>query len=229
MSKREVVFDTETTGLDPAAGDKLIEIGCVELLDGVPTGNTWHQLINPERDIPDAAFAVHGISLQQVSHCPTFGEIADAFLDFIGDAPLVAHNAEFDFKFVNAELRNINRAPLSSLRMIDTLAMAKRLFPGARVSLDSLCARLGVDTSARTKHGALIDSQILAEVYVELLGGKQRGFELGAGTAGDDAPSLSISKVTRPYREPRLFSPSEAELAAHTAFLAKLKKPIWLN
>jgi DNA polymerase III subunit epsilon len=229
MNRREIVFDTETTGLDPATGDRLIEIGCVELVDGVPTGKTYHQLLNPGRDIPEAATAVHGITLQQVRNCPAFGEIVDAFLEFIGDAPLVAHNAEFDFKFMNAELRNINRAPLASTRMIDTLAMAKRLFPGARVSLDSLCSRLGIDTSARTKHGALIDSQILAEVYVELLGGKQRGLELAATKTGGDSPLPAVSNVTRPLRAPRVFAPSPAELAAHTAFMDRLKKPIWMN
>jgi DNA polymerase III subunit epsilon len=229
MSLREIVFDTETTGLDPDQGDKLIEIGCVELIGGVQTGKTYHQFVNPERDIPDAATAIHGITLQQVRNCPVFGEIADDFLAFIGDAPLVAHNAEFDFKFINAELRNINRAPVPMSRMIDTMHMAKRQFPGARVSLDSLCARLGVDTSTRTKHGALIDSKILADVYIELLGGKQRGFELGATAASPQRADVAMTKTDKPYREPRSFAPSETEFAAHQAFLATMKKPMWLN
>ncbi len=229
MSLREIVFDTETTGLDPATGDRVIEIGCVELIGSVQTGRTFHSFINPERDIPAEATRIHGITNDKVRSQPVFGQIVDAFLAFIGDAPLVAHNAEFDFKFVNAELRNLGRDPLSSARMIDTIQIAKRLYPGARLSLDSLCARLGIDTSARTKHGALIDSQILAEVYMEMLGGKQRGLELGSTGIQSTLASATSTQAERPFRQPRTFVPTAEELARHAAFVGKIKNAIWVN
>ncbi len=228
MNGREIVFDTETTGFDPAEGHKIVEIGCVELINGVQSGQTFHSYLNPERDIPAETTQIHGITNEQVRHSPTFGEIVDALLAFMGDAPLVAHNAEFDFRFVNAELRNVGRAPLASSRMVDTVQIAKRLYPGARLSLDSLCARLGIDTSARIKHGALIDSQILAEVYMEMMGGKQRGFELGAATTETQA-AVPASKLVRPARAPRLFAPTDTERAAHESFISQIRNAIWVN
>jgi DNA polymerase III subunit epsilon len=226
---REIVFDTETTGLDPAEGHKLVEIGCVELIDGMQTGRTWHQFVNPERDIPTEATRIHGITNDQVRREPVFGEVADAFLAFIADSPLVAHNAEFDFKFLNAELRNIGREPLSSNRMVDTIKIAKRLYPGARLSLDALCSRLGIDTSARIKHGALIDSQILAEVYMEMLGGKQRGLELGSQSSEQKTVATASLDTDRPFREPRPFAATQAECDAHAAFVETIKNAIWVN
>jgi DNA polymerase III subunit epsilon len=228
MGLREVVFDTETTGFDPMSGDRLVEIGCVELMDGVPTGRTYHQLVNPERDIPAGAMAVHGITNEQAAKAPLFGAIVEAFLDFIADDPLVAHNADFDFKFIDWELKLIDRPPLARARMVDTLAIAKKLYPGGRNSLDALATRLGVDTSARVKHGALIDSFILADVYLEMRGGKQRGFDLAATVVTDtESESAPRTSLARAYRAPRTFAASASEIDAHTAFIAKLKNPIW--
>jgi DNA polymerase-3 subunit epsilon len=229
MTVREIVFDTETTGIDPRDGHKIIEIGCVELMDGVQTGRTFHHYLNPERDIPPETIEIHGITNDQVRDKPLFGQIADDFLAFIGTASMVAHNAEFDFRFINAELENIGRAPLSSARMVDTVKIAKRLYPGARLSLDALCARLGIDTSARVKHGALIDSQILAEVYMEMLGGKQRGLDLSAINADHAAHAVALPESAKIYRMPREFKPTQQELAAHAAFVGKISKAIWLN
>jgi DNA polymerase-3 subunit epsilon len=229
MTVREIVFDTETTGIDPRDGHKIVEIGCVELMDGVQTGRTFHHYLNPERDIPPETTEIHGITNEQVRDKPLFGQIADDFLAFIGTAPMVAHNAEFDFRFINAELENIGRAPLSPARMVDTVKIAKRLYPGARLSLDALCARLGIDTSARVKHGALIDSQILAEVYVEMLGGKQRGLELSAVSADHAAHTVALPESEKIYRAPREFKPSQEELATHAAFVGKMKNAIWVN
>ncbi|MCH8684100.1 DNA polymerase III subunit epsilon [Pedomonas mirosovicensis] len=221
---REVVFDTETTGFDPEKGDRLIEIGCVELFDRLPTGRTLHLLINPQRDVPAAAVEVHGITTEMLKDKPIFGAIADEFLEFIGDAPLVAHNAEFDFRFINWELRNIGRDILPARRMVDTLEIAKRKFPGAKATLDMLCTRFGIDRSARVKHGALLDAQLLAEVYLELMGGRQNRLELVA----DVASATEEIKVVRTWRAPRPHEPTEEELAAHAAFLDKMKKPpIW--
>jgi DNA polymerase III subunit epsilon len=226
---REVVFDTETTGFDPMSGDRLVEIGCVELIDGVPTGRTYHQLVNPERDIPAGAMAVHGITNEQVAKAPLFGTIAEAFLAFIADDPLVAHNAEFDFKFINWELKLIDRAPLDRSRMIDTLAMAKKLYPGGRNSLDALATRLNVDASARTKHGALIDSFILADVYLEMRGGKQRGLNLAAKAVALEPvfEAYINDSQDRPFRTPRFYDTTPQELEAHATLVAKLKQPIW--
>jgi DNA polymerase III subunit epsilon len=228
MGLREVVFDTETTGFDPMSGDRLVEIGCVELMDGVPTGRTYHQLVNPERDIPAGAMAVHGITNEQVASAPLFGAIVEAFLEFIADDPLVAHNADFDFKFIDWELKLIDRPPLARTRMVDTLAIAKKLYPGGRNSLDALATRLGVDTSARVKHGALIDSFILADVYLEMRGGKQRGFDLAASNApAPDSPQAPAATLHRPHRAPRAYAASPAEQEAHAAFVAKIKESIW--
>ena len=180
MVIREIVFDTETTGLDPITGDRLVEIGCVELLNSIPTGDVFHRYINPERDVSAEAFRVHGLSREFLSDKPKFAEIAAEFVAFIGDAKLVAHNADFDFKFVNAELRRANRELLLQERIVDTLALARRKHPGSPNSLDALCSRYGIDNSRRTKHGALLDAEILAEVYLELCGGRQTALMLAA-------------------------------------------------
>ena len=221
---REIVLDTETTGFDPSDGHRIVEIGCVELINHVATGATYHQYINPERDMPAEAEAVHGLSAERLSGEPVFAEIAEAFVDFIGDAKLVIHNAAFDMRFLNAELAGIGLPILAQDRAIDTVEIARRRFPGSAANLDALCRRFGIDTSARTLHGALLDAELLAEVYLELLGGRQPGLLLAdAAAANSDAGT----KVDRPYREPRPHGANEDELAAHAAFLEKLKDPIW--
>ncbi len=219
---REIVMDTETTGLDPAHGHRIVEIGAVELMHHMPTGRRYHQYINPERDMPDEAFRVHGLSQAFLAEHPLFAAVADAFLDFIGDSPLVIHNATFDLKFLNAELRSIGRPLLPTDRAIDTLPMAQRKFPGAPANLDALMRRFGIDGSSRTLHGALLDSELLAEVYIHLLGGRQVGLELAvsARRPGVDAP---VAKL-RPRRH---FTAPADEIAAHEAFIATLKDPIW--
>ena len=189
---REVVLDTETTGLDPDGGDRIVEIGGVELYNHMPTGKVYHQYINPERDMPEGAFAVHGLSSEFLSDKPVFKAIAQAFLDFVGDAKLVIHNASFDMKFLNAELKWIGSDPLPHAQAIDTLEIARRKFPGAQNSLDALCRRFGVDNSAREKHGALLDSEILAEVYLELIGGRQPDFALNV-VGGTDVENRGAS------------------------------------
>lgn len=225
---REIVLDTETTGLDPKSGDRIVEIGCVELFNHAPTGNYLHEYINPERDMPDEAYRIHGLSNDFLADKPVFRDVAGKFLDFIGEATLVIHNAEFDMRFINAELTALGHEALPMTRAVDTVAMARRRFPGAQANLDALCKRFGIDNSARTKHGALLDSELLAEVYLELLGGKQ----IGLGLAGDDANSAEQTgsyrpTAERPFRPPRPHAPSEAELAAHAALREKLDDPIW--
>lgn len=170
---REIIIDTETTGLEANAGDRIVEIAAIEILNGITSENTFHHYINPEREIPDSAFRVHGISTEMVSDKPKFGDIAEEFTVFIGNDPIVAHNAEFDLGFINSELRRIGRAALELNRIVDTLALARKRFPGQSNSLDALCNRFGVDRSRRVKHGALVDVEILAEVYAELRGGRQ--------------------------------------------------------
>ena len=189
---REIILDTETTGLDPAKGHRIIEIGCVELLNAIPTGETFHVYIDPERDIPEEAFRVHGLSAEFLAGKPVFAKIAGDFLTFAGDAKIIAHNAEFDLRFLNAELALLDIEPIAGDRVIDTLALARRKFPGAANSLDALCVRYGIDTSRRTKHGALLDAEILAEVYAELTGGRQAHlvFGEGAGVIGAAGASL---------------------------------------
>jgi DNA polymerase III subunit epsilon len=221
---REIVMDTETTGLDPFTGDRLVEIGCVELINHLPTGVTFHRYINPERDMPAGAFAVHGLSEEFLRGYPVFAQVADDFLAFIGGDRLVIHNAEFDVRFLNAELTRLGRAPLSFDRVLDTLAMARRRFPGASASLDALCRRFGVDGSARTLHGALLDSQLLAEVYLELLGGRQTGLDIGVSTQADrkiksDTRGPAPRRARPAPLPPRL---TEAEAEAHAAFVAKM-------
>mgnify|MGYP003349521716 CR=1 FL=1 len=216
---REIVLDTETTGLDPSAGHRIIEIGCLELASHVPTGKSLHYLIHPERDIPEDATRIHGITLEQLEGAPVFADIADALLDFIGDAPLVIHNAEFDLRFLNAELARLERPPLAPDRGIDTVSMARRRFPGARVSLDELCRRFNIDLSGRAKHGALIDAELLAHVYLELLGGRQSKLEL----APDDVERINAQNATRRARSrpsPLNERLTAEEREAHARFIA---------
>ena len=225
---REIVFDTETTGLDPKKGDRMVEIGCVEMVNRVPTGATFHAYYNPERDMPAEAEAVHGLSAQFLSDKPLFSAGAQELLDFIGDSPLVAHNAGFDFGFLNAELGLCGRDSVCTSRMVDTVLLARRKFPGAKVSLDALCTRFGVDRSHRIKHGALLDAELLAQVYVELTGGRQIGLELAS--IDEPSPDTAIVVTRRPAREvrpPRPHRASEQELARHRAFLEKITAPLW--
>lgn len=227
---REIVFDTETTGLDPAQGHRVVEIGAVELLNAIPTGQSFHVYLDPQRDMPEEAFRVHGLSSEFLAGKPEFSAVLPDFLAFVGDAKLVAHNAEFDFRFLNAEFSRAGAPPLEWRRIVDTLALARRKFPGASNSLDALCARFGIDASRRVKHGALLDAEILAEVYAELLGGRQAALMLGAGTRrGADGGAAGEALLTaRPAPlAPRL---SAQELAAHAAFVASLgEKAVWLQ
>jgi DNA polymerase-3 subunit epsilon len=227
---REIVFDTETTGMDPAAGDRIVELGCIELVNQVPTGRTLHHYINPERDIPAEVSAIHGITDAMVKDKPVFAEIFAEFLELIGeDASLVAHNAEFDMKFINAELALVGHAPIHNKRVVDTLKIARLKFPGSPASLDALCRRFGIDNSARDFHGALLDSQLLAEVYLELKGGRQHGLGF-ADTAAAGAAAAAISAQAaraREFRPSRNFAPSAEELAAHEAMLAQLSHALW--
>ena len=218
---REIVLDTETTGLDPGQGHRLVELGCVELLNRIPTGSTFHAYLNPERDVPAEAFAIHGLSTEFLKGHKLFVEIADEFLAFIGDAPLVIHNAGFDHTFLCAELKRVDRALIARERLVDTLLLARRKHPAGPNRLDDLCARYGIDNSRRTKHGALLDAEILAEVYVELTGARQA--QLGLAENGVRVANVVDGIVAireRPERlTPRL---SEAELAAHREFVASL-------
>lgn len=224
---RELVVDTETTGLDPVAGHRLVELACVELVNHIPTGRTFQSYLNPQRDMPSEAFAVHGLSAEFLADKPLFGAVASGFLEFIADDRLVIHNAEFDLKFINAELGVSGRAALPYTRVVDTLALARRKFPGAQASLDALCKRFAIDNAHREKHGALLDAELLAQVYIELIGGRQPGLELAAAAtvAGEAVVSGEISR--RGARPARLHAPSAEELAAHAAFVAALGDPIW--
>jgi DNA polymerase-3 subunit epsilon len=226
---REIIFDTETTGFDPKSGDRLVEIGCIEMVNRVTTGATFHAYFNPQRDMPAAAEAVHGLSIGFLSDKPLFGERAAELLEFIGDAPLVAHNASFDFGFLNAELALCGMEPVSLDRMIDTVALARARHPGAKNSLDALCTRYGIDRSHRTLHGALLDAELLAQVYVELTGGRQIGLELAAGAVEElvVAASPLPERRDRPFLAPRPHAASAEELAAHEAFLDAIKSPLW--
>ena len=232
---REIVLDTETTGLDPNDGHRVVEIGCLELVNRVPTGTHFWRYLNPERDMPTEAFEVHGLSEAFLADKPTFAQIAAEFLAFVGEAPLVIHNASFDMKFLNAELKAAGFPALPMAQSVDTVAIARSRFPGAPVSLDALCKRFGVDNARRDKHGALLDSELLAEVYLELMGGRQAGLELAAETAADrERPSavrtgLAEAAAARAVRPPRPHAPSAEEERAHRAFLEKLSEPIWLR
>ncbi|MBS0476157.1 MAG: DNA polymerase III subunit epsilon [Proteobacteria bacterium] len=225
---REIIFDTETTGLDPKTGDRLVEIGCIEMVNRVTTGQTFHAYFNPDRDMPAAAEAVHGLSITFLSDKPRFHEKAADLLEFIGDSPLVAHNAGFDFGFLNTELEMCGLDPVSRSRMIDTVALARVRHPGAKLSLDALCTRYGIDRSHRTMHGALLDAELLAQVYVELTGGRQIGLELAGETADTlVAAAVALTVRERPVRPARPHGPSETEMAAHAAFLETVKAPLW--
>lgn len=226
---REVVFDTETTGLNAASGDRLVEIGCVELVNRVETGRTFHAYFNPERSMPPEAQAVHGLSEAFLSDKPLFGDRVEDLLDFLDDSPLVAHNAAFDFAFLNHELSRINRPDIAPARMIDTLMLSRTKFPGAKHSLDALCTRFGIDRSHRIKHGALLDAQLLAQVYVELTGGRQIGLGLadGAGGASALAEPERAAPMVRAARPARPHAASAEELERHAALLAKISDPLW--
>jgi DNA polymerase-3 subunit epsilon len=229
---REVVLDTETTGFDPVSGDRLVEIGCLELWNHIPTGKNLQLYLNPERDMPEAALQIHGLSSEFLSDKPKFAEVVDKLLDFIGDAQLVIHNAEFDMKFINFELERVGKISIPMVRATDTVRMARLKFPGAPASLDALCKRFNIDNSARSLHGALLDAQLLAEVYIELLGGRQTGLILDAGPASADldfSGSAARRKNTRPVRAPRPHAPTAEELEAHRTFIQTLNDPIWLK
>lgn len=224
---REIVLDTETTGLDPLRGDRLVEIGCIEIFNRMPTGQSFHRYINPERDMPQEAYAVHGLSAEFLATKPLFTEVVEEFLEFIGDAPLVIHNASFDISFINAELERINRQPITRDRLVDTLLLARRKHPGVSNRLDDLCSRYSIDNSRRTKHGALLDAELLAEVYVDLIGARQSQLVLAAeseeirvGGAGE------LPRRQRPVPLPARLT--DVERDAHRAFVATLgDKAIW--
>lgn len=227
---KEIVLDTETTGMDPSQGDRIVEIGCVELINHLPSGRTLQLYINPEREVPAEAIAVHGITNEFLADKPVFSQVYTEFLEFIEGAKLIIHNAEFDMKFINWELKNVGHKAVSWQNVIDTLAIARKKFPGSPASLDALCRRFEIDNSNRTYHGALLDSELLAEVYLELMGGRQHGLGLGARSgAGPGGAAKGKIEIERPFREPRHFAPSESELAAHAALLEKLKNPLWKN
>ena len=224
---REIVFDTETTGLSPAGGDRMVEIGCIEMINRVETGRSFHAYFNPLRSMPSEAEAVHGLSSIFLSGQPLFEEKVEDLIAFLGDAPLVAHNESFDFGFVNHELQLCGRPIVCMSRMVDTLVLARARHPGAKHSLDALCTRFGVDRSLRVKHGALLDAQLLAQVYVELTGGRQIGLGLVADT---DPREVSVGGPTVTIREPRNPRPhfaSVEELERHRAFIAQMASPIW--
>jgi DNA polymerase III subunit epsilon len=224
---REIVFDTETTGLSPAGGDRMVEIGCVEIFNRVETGRHFHAYFNPDRPMPSEAEAVHGLSTMFLSDKPRFPELAEELLDFIEDSPLVAHNAGFDFGFLNHELGRCGRPSVCTSRMVDTLTIARSRHPGAKHSLDALCMRFGIDRSHRVKHGALLDAQLLAQVYVELTGGRQIGLGLVADTEPLNVAASASSVRVRERREPRLHAPLVEELNRHRAFIEKLVNPLW--
>ncbi|MCP1911425.1 DNA polymerase-3 subunit epsilon [Bradyrhizobium elkanii] len=225
---REIVLDTETTGLDPLRGDRLVEIGCVEIFNRMPTGQTYHVYINPERDMPADAFAVHGLSTEFLASKPLFNEVVDEFLAFIGDTPLVIHNASFDISFINAELDRIKRKAIPKDQLVDTLLLARRKHPGVSNRLDDLCSRYQIDNSRRTKHGALLDAELLAEVYIDLIGARQSQLILASETSDARAGGHSGDTPRRQRETPLLARVSDADREAHRAFIATLgDKPIW--
>lgn len=230
----EIVLDTETTGMDPYDGHRIIEIGCVEIQNHLPTGRTLQIYINPERDIPADATAVHGITEEFIADKPTFSEIYTDFIDFIGDSKIIIHNAEFDMKFLNWELKNVGHIGLKWSRVIDTLGMARKKFPGSPANLDALCRRFEIDNTSRTYHGALLDSELLAEVYLELIGGRQHGMGLADNntrrSGGSRRSTAKSLKKDGPIREARAHTASPEELAAHKELLEKLgDNPVWLK
>lgn len=224
---REIALDTETTGMDPTSGDRMVEIGAVEMMNHVPTGKSLQLYIKPEREISEEVIAVHGITNEFVKDKPTFAECYTEFIDFIGtDSKLVIHNAEFDMKFINYQLQQVGHPAIGWNRVIDTLAMARKKFPGSPANLDALCRRFDIDNSDRTYHGALLDSELLAEVYLELLGGRQHGMGFSPNKQNANA-NTKTAKVKRQFHEPRIFTPTEQEKAAHAVLLEQLKDPIW--
>ena len=223
---REIVFDTETTGFNFAGGDRLVEIGCVEMVNRVETGRTFHAYYHPERDMPADAERVHGLSATFLSKFPVFSAGIAELVAFLGDAPLIAHNATFDMSFLNGELERAGHAAVCMTRMVDTLAIARVRHPGAKHTLDALCSRYGVDRSHRVLHGALLDAQLLAQVYVELMGGRQIGLGLVAEVRADPAAAGPVTRETI-ARQQRFFTVPEGELAAHAAFMAGIKEPVW--
>ncbi len=218
---REIVVDTETTGLSPSAGHRVIEIGCLELVNHMPTGAVFHEYLNPERDVPAEAVQIHGLTDEFLSSKPLFASVADRFLEFVAGAKLIIHNAEFDLGFLNAELKRLERGSLTNV-VTDTLTLARKKYPGGQASLDALCRRFNIDNSARTKHGALLDAELLAEVYLELIGGRQPGLMLETNTR-----VMVSAQVAREERPARPHAPSPEELAAHEAFLDSLENPLW--
>lgn len=228
---REIIFDTETTGFDPQSGDRMVEIGCIEMIDRVETGNSFHCYYNPQRPMPKSAEQVHGLSDVFLSDKKLFANGADELLEFLGDANLVAHNAQFDFNFLNAELVLCSKKPVSQFRMIDTLAIAKVKHPGAKLSLDALCSRYGIDRSHRVKHGALLDAELLTQLYIELTGGRQIGLGLvddKAELSSDERqPTQKEAALRRQFIAPRPHSASAEELARHAAFMEGIKDPLW--
>lgn len=227
---REIILDTETTGMDPFEGDRIVEIGCVECINHIPTGNHYHVYINPERDVPAEVVAIHGLTGEFLKDKPTFSEIHGDFLEFIGDAKLVIHNAAFDMKFINHHLGEMGAAAIPSSRVIDTLIMARQKYPGSPANLDALCKRFLIDNSNRTLHGALLDSELLAEVYMELLGGRQTGLGLSDdGSSDSESPIIALDKRSKKtVREARVFPIPEDELKAHADMIADLgDKAMW--
>jgi DNA polymerase-3 subunit epsilon len=228
---REIVFDTETTGFDPVKGDRMVEIGCIELVNRVETGRTYHSYFNPMRAMPKSAEEVHGLSDVFLSDKPLFADMADDLLQFLGDAPLVAHNANFDFGFLNYELAACGKTPVAMERMVDTLAIAKVRHPGAKLTLDALCTRYGIDRSHRVKHGALLDAELLTQLYIELTGGRQIGLGLAAGEETPDSTQARngprLRTGSKPYRAPRQFSVPEDEADRHEEFIAKIENALW--
>ena len=222
---REIIFDTETTGVNPAGGDRIVEIGCIEMINRVETGREYHAYFHPERSMPSEAEAVHGLSDRFLSDKPLFKDKAQELIDFLGDAPMVAHNAGFDFGFLNRELALCGRDPICLTRMVCTLVIARIRHPGAKHSLDALCSRFGVDRSQRVKHGALLDAQLLAQVYIELTGGRQIGLGLVADVSSDSV--AAAAPVDRPLRPARPHFASDEEITRHRAFIARLKQPLW--
>jgi DNA polymerase-3 subunit epsilon len=220
---REVVLDTETTGLDPAGGHRIVEIACIELFNHMPTGRVFHRYLNPGREVTPEAVEVHGLTDEFLAGHPPFAAIVDELLAFIGGDRLIIHNAEFDLAFVNGELARLGRPALGS-DCEDTLLLARKRFPGAQANLDALCRRFAIDLSARSKHGAKLDGELLAAVYLELIGGRQPGLDLAVAVLGNSV----LDRVDRPARAPRPHAASAEELAAHAAFLQKIKAPLWL-
>ncbi len=222
---REIILDTETTGLDPDKGDRVIEIACVELINYLPTGQYIQYYLNPERTVPPDAVAIHGLTTEFLLDKPKFIQIADRFLDFIGNAPLIIHNAEFDIRFINAELTRIRKDTIQLTRSIDTVLMARQKFPGAPANLDALCRRFNIDISRRDKHGALLDCQLLSQVYLELRGGRQKGLSLDVSESS--TKTLVSNSPKKPFQRSLVIQPSDQELKDHQEMLGKLQKPLW--